>query len=153
MARNQLLLQKVNNIIIFSLISLSLLLHTIWELVQAKWVVNLQGKPWYIILRNCLVGISLDTLYTLGIYYLFVYLMSNKIWALQAGVVEYVAVFLISILAAYAYEWMGWQFKLWSFSEGVPHLPKPFAKVALLPLIQLPLLVCLTFLITQTMLT
>ena len=135
--------------IIFWLIALSVLLHTFWELTQAKWVVNFQGKPWYIVLRNCLLGISLDTLYTLGVYYLFAFFMSNKEWVVNAGVKDYIIIFIISIMAAYAYEWMGWKLKLWSFSEEVPHLPEPFVKVALLPLIQLPLLVCLSFLVTQ----
>ena len=139
--------------IIFWLISLSLLLHSTWELVQVKWVDNLQGKPWYIIVRNCSVGITLDTLYSLGIYYLFALFTYNEEWVLQAGVKEYVLIFIISILVAYAYEWMGWKFKLWSFSENVPHLPGYFGKVALLPLLQLPLLVSLSFFLTHLILS
>jgi hypothetical protein len=139
--------------IIFSLVSLSLLLHTSWELVQAKWVENLQDKPWHVIVRNCAVGITLDTLYTIGLYYLFSFFKSNEEWILNAGVEEYVLIFIISLIVAYAYEWMGWKFKLWSFAENIPHLPKYFGKVALPPLIQLPLLVSLTFFITQHILS
>lgn len=139
--------------IIFLLTVLSLLLHTTWESMQAKWVINLQGKPWYIIARNCAVGIGLDTLYTLGIYFVFAFFKDSREWVLYAGVMEYLMIIILSILTAYAYEWMGWKFKLWSFSEEVAHLSKPFAKVALLPLIQLPLLVFLTFFFTRIILS
>lgn len=141
------------NIILFWLVALSLLLHTSWELIQVKWVDSLQGKPWYIILRNCCVGITLDIFFTLGIYYLFAFFKRNQKWVLDASVQDYMVVFIVSLLSAYAYEWMGGKLKLWSFSKEVPHLPKPFAKVALLPIIQLPLLVCLTFFITQIILS
>lgn len=131
---------------------LSLLLHTPWELIQADWVINLQGKPWYIKLRNCSVGIILDVLYTLGIYYLFAYYKGNEEWVLNAGIKDYMIIFELSLLAAYSYEWMGWKFGFWSFDESMPHLPRFLGKVALFPLIQLPVLVCLTFLITQLIL-
>ena len=139
--------------IIIWLTVLSFLLHTTWELIQTEWVVNLQGKPWYIILRNCSVGITLDILYTLGIYYLFTIYKSSKEWVLNAGVKDYVIIFLISILSAFSYEWMGWKLKLWSFSESMPHLPELFGKIALSPLIQLPVLVSATFFITQRILS
>lgn len=139
--------------VIFWLVCLSLLLHTSWELVQARWVVNLKGKPWYIVIRNCLVGIILDTGYTLGIYFLFAFAKKKEEWVLTAGIKEYMIIFLISILTAYAYEWMGWKLKGWSFSESVPHLPHQFGKVSILPLIQLPFLVSLTFFLTQLFLS
>lgn len=139
----------MNGDIFFWLIFLSLLLHTGWELVQAKWVLNLQGKPWYIKVRNCSVGIILDTLCTLGIYFLFAFYKNDQEWVLNAEVKDYLIIGLVSLLVAYFYEWMGWKLKLWSFSENVPHLPEFLGRVALLPLIQLPLLVSLTFFITQ----
>lgn len=59
---------------------LSIFLHTPWELVQANWLCSCRGKPWYIRMRNCFVGVVLDVLYTLGIYYLFSYLKGDQEW-------------------------------------------------------------------------
>ena len=139
--------------IIIWLTAVSFLLHTSWELIQTEWVVNLQGKPWYIIIRNCSVGITLDILYTLGIYYLFAFYKNSKEWVLNAGVKDYVIIFIFSILSAFSYEWMGWKLDLWSFSESMPHLPEFFGKIPLSPLIQLPVLVSATFFITQRILS
>ena len=85
------------SIIFFWLVTLSLLLHISWELIQVKWVDSLQGKPWYIILRNCCVGITLDIFYTLGIYYLFAFFKGNQKWVLDASVQDYMVVFISEI--------------------------------------------------------
>jgi hypothetical protein len=139
--------------IILWLISLSVLLHTPWELFQANWLANCRNKPWYIKLRNCSVGIILDTLYTIGLYYLFSYFKNSEVWLLHAGVNEYALILIISVLVAYASEWLALKSGVWKFHKNTPRLPKPLGNIPLLPLIQLPLLVFLTFFITQFILS
>jgi hypothetical protein len=135
--------------IILWLSSLSILLHTPWEFVQASWFRGCRDKPWYIKLRNCAVGIILDTGYTLGVYYLFLYFGENEEWLLNAGIADYAFIFGASLLIAFSFEWLALKTGLWKFHEGIPRLPKILGNIALPPVVQLPLLVCLTFLLTQ----
>lgn len=141
-----------NNIIIW-LITLSVLLHTPWELIQANWLTSCRDKPWYIKLRNCFVGVVLDTLYTLGIYYLFTYMKEDKAWPLDAGIADYAIIFGASLLVAYFFEWLALKTGFWEFHEDIPRFPKLLGGIALPPVIQLPILVCITFLITQLILS
>lgn len=135
--------------IVLWLIGLSLLLHAPWEFIQTELVVDFREKPWYIQLRDCAVGTTLDTLFTVGVYFLFAYYKKSTEWIVNAGVKEYLVIIIISLLAAYSYEWMGWKLGFWFFYENVTHLPESLGKVALSPLVQLPLLVSITFLIVQ----
>jgi hypothetical protein len=139
--------------IISWLAGLSILLHTPWELVQAHWLIGCKDKPWYIKLRNCFVGIVLDALYTIGLYFLFIYFKESEVWLLHAGIEEYALIFIISLLIAYICEWLALKSGIWQFHESTPRLPKVLGNVPLLPVIQLPLLVSLTFFITQLLLS
>lgn len=139
--------------IISWLAGLSVLFHTPWELVQANWILGCRDKPWYIKFRNCFVGIVLDTLYAIGLYYLFFYLKENEVWLLHAGMKEYLIIFIISILIAYGFEWLALKIGFWEFDQHVARLPKSLGNIALSPVLQLPLLVSLSFLITQIILS
>lgn len=138
--------------IISWLTGLSILFHTPWELIQANWLTDCKGKPWYIRLRNCFVGIVLDTLYTIGLYYLFIYFRESEVWLLYAGVKEYALIFIISLLIAYGFEWLAWKLGFWEFHENIARLPKFLGNIALSPILQLPILVSISFFITQLIL-
>jgi hypothetical protein len=135
--------------IFFWLAGLSIILYTPWEFYQANWLVNCRDKPWYIRMRNCSVGVILDTVYTLGLYYLFASFKDNQEWLLHAGVNEYALVFIISLLTAYVCEWVAWKINLWQYHKAAPRFPKYLGSIAISPVLQLPVLVSITFFITQ----
>jgi len=47
----------------------SLVLHSIWELLQAEALTTCAGKSCWIKLRNCSVGIVSDVIYTFALYF------------------------------------------------------------------------------------
>lgn len=127
----------------------SLLLHTPWELAQTKALSTCANKSWHIRLRNCSIGIVSDVLYTLGLYYLIGWWLSDYSWIAVADVGHYSFVLILSFAGAYITEliaqWLDW----WHFNREVPHFPKALGDVALTPVLQLPLLVALTYFLAQ----
>ena len=127
----------------------SLLLHTPWELAQTKALTTCANKLWRIRMRNCLVGIISDVLYTLGLYYLMGWWLSDSTWIDQAGIAHYGFVLIISFIGAWITEliaqWLDW----WHFDRTVPHFPRALGNVAVPPVLQLPLLVAMTYLLAQ----
>lgn len=138
--------------IVFWLSILSILLHTPWELIQANSLTTCRGKPWYIKFRNCFVGIIFDWLYTLGVYYLFSYIRNDEKWLFNAAIGDYVIIFGMSLLIAYVIEGLALKFGFWQFHEDVARLPRKLGRIAVSPVMQLPLLVSISFFITQLIL-
>lgn len=131
------------------LAAVSLLLHTPWELAQTKALSTCAGKPWPIRLRNCSIGIVSDVLYTIGLYYLIGWWLSDYQWLSEAGILHYGFVLLISFIGAYLTELTAQRLDWWHFNRKVPHFPKSLGDVAVTPVLQLPLLVALTYLAAQ----
>lgn len=131
---------------------ISLLLHTPWELAQTNALSTCAGKPWPIRLRNCSIGIVSDVLYTLGLYYLISWWLSDNQWLSEAGISHYSFVFLLSFLGAYLTELVAQRLGWWHFNRKVPHFPKSLGDVAVTPVLQLPFLVVITYLTVQFML-
>jgi hypothetical protein len=138
--------------LILFLIVISLLLHTPWELAQTKALSTCAGKPWRIRLGNCSIGIVSDVLYTVGLYYLMAWWLSNDLWLREAGMIHYGFVLAISFIGAYLTELVAQRLGWWHFNRKVPHFPQSLGDVALTPVLQLPLLVALTYLAAQVML-
>lgn len=135
--------------LILFLVVVSLLLHTPWELLQTRALSTCAGKPWRIRLGNCSIGIVSDVLYTLGLYYLIGWWMTDDTWLSTAGLLHYGFVLIISLIGAYITELIAQRLDWWHFNRKVPHFPKAMGDVALAPVLQLPLLVALTYLSTQ----
>lgn len=135
--------------LILFLVVVSLLLHTPWELAQTKALNTCAGKPWRIRLGNCSIGIVSDVLYTVVLYYLIGWWGSHDLWLDKAGMLHYGFVLLISFIGAYLTELVAQRLNWWHFTRKVPHFPKSLGNVALTPVLQLPLLVALTYLLTQ----
>lgn len=135
--------------LILFLAAVSLLLHTPWELAQTKALNTCAGKPWPIRLRNCSIGIVSDVLYTIGLYYLIGWWLSDYQWLSEAGILHYGFVLLISFIGAYLTELTAQRLDWWHFNRKVPYFPKSLGDVAITPVLQLPLLVALTYLAVQ----
>jgi hypothetical protein len=134
------------------LAAIALLLHTPWELAQTKALSTCAGKPWHIRLRNCSIGIVSDVLYTVGLFYLIGWWLSDYQWLSMAGIAHYSFVFLLSFLGAYLTELVAQRLGWWHFNRNVPHFPKSLGDVAVTPVLQLPVLVVITYLTAQFML-
>lgn len=135
--------------LILFLVVVSLLLHTPWELAQTKALTTCAGKPWRIRLGNCSIGIVSDVLYTIGLYYVIGWWLSDYLWLNQADILHYGFVLIISFIGAYITELIAQRLGWWHFNRKVPHFPKQMGDVALTPVLQLPLLAALTYLLTQ----
>ncbi|MCW9706243.1 hypothetical protein [Fodinibius salsisoli] len=88
-------------------------------------------------------------LYTLGLYYFIGWWLSDYLWLSKAGIRHYGFVLLVSFLGAYLTELVAQRLGWWHFNRKVPHFPKSLGDVALTPVLQLPLLVALTYLAAQ----
>lgn len=128
---------------------ISLLLHSAWELLQAEALTTCAGKPWWIKLRNCSIGIVSDIIYTLGLYIVISWWLEDDGWLGQAELSHYLFVLVFSFAVAYATELTAQKRNWWHFNEKVPHFPDAWGDVALTPVLQLPLLVALSYGITQ----
>lgn len=135
--------------LILFLVMVSLLLHTPWELAQTKALTTCANKPWRIRMRNCSIGIVSDVLYTIGLYYLIGWWLSDSIWIGQAGAAHYSFVLVVSFAGAYVTELIAQRLDWWHFDRTVPHFPKVLGSVSVPPVLQLPLLVALTYLLAQ----
>ncbi len=135
--------------LVLFLVIISLLLHTPWELAQTKALSTCADKPWRIRLRNCFIGIISDALYTLGLYYAIGWWLSDSVWIEQAGISHYGFIIVVSFAGAYITELIAQKLDWWHFNRKVSHFPKFLGDVAITPVLQLPLLVTLTFLLTQ----
>ncbi|MEX0770835.1 MAG: hypothetical protein WD035_08890 [Balneolaceae bacterium] len=135
--------------LILLLIVVSLFLHTPWELAQTKALSTCAGKPWRLRLGNCSIGIVSDVLYTVGLYYLISWWLTDEVWLHKAGILHYGFVLIVSFIGAYLTELVAQRLDWWHFIRKVPHFPKSLGDVAVTPVLQLPLLVALTYLLTQ----
>lgn len=127
----------------------SLLFHTLWELIQAEALTTCSGKPWWVKLQTCSVGIVSDLIYTFVLYFLLGWWLETDMWLGEAGIEHYVFVLMFSFAAAYVTELTAQKMNWWAFNEKVPHLPDFLGNVAVTPILQLPLLVGLSYVLTQ----
>ena len=127
----------------------SLVLHSIWELLQAEALTTCAGKSCWIKLRNCSVGIVSDVIYTFALYFVIGWLLGNYNWLAQAGISHYLFAFAFSFAGAYATELTAQKLNWWHFNRKVPHFRDSWGDVAVTPVLQLPLLVAISYGLTQ----
>ncbi|MCH2449431.1 MAG: hypothetical protein MK198_04725 [Gracilimonas sp.] len=75
--------------------------------------------------------------------------LSDYQWLSEAGILHYGFVLLISFIGAYLTELTAQRLDWWHFNRKVPHFPKSLGDVAVTPVLQLPLLVALTYIVAQ----
>lgn len=131
---------------------ITLFLHSTWELLQAEALTTCAGKSLQIKLRKCSVGILSDLIYTFALYFVIGWWLGNYNWLEEAGLNHYLFVLGFSFAGAYVTELTAQKLNWWRFNDKVPHFPESLGNVAVTPVLQLSLLVALTFLLTQLVL-
>jgi len=134
---------KIKYIVISS--SIVFLLHIIWENAQAPLFAGYSsfGKHFPI----CFLGTIGDVVFTLSVYFGISLLKNDFGWIIRLSRKEIMVIAVIGFFWAIGIEWRALLFERWGYADTMPIIP--YFKVGLTPIMQMTLLLPLSFYLTK----
>ena len=124
--------------------SISFLLHIVWENVQAPLFKGYESFTKH--LPVCFMGTIGDVLITLFAFALIALIKNNQHWIVQIKLGDYLSLTIIGLLIAIGIEQNALFLSKWNYSDAMPLIP--YLKTGLTPLIQMMVLLPLSFFLT-----
>ena len=118
-------------------------LNWAWEMVQMPAFVEMAGRSWSQTATVCTAATLGDVVITLAIYAVGALAAGNIRWGMTGNWNVYATTILLGGVFAAAFEWFSLATDRWKYNEHMPIVP--VLKVGLWPLLQLTLLVPLSF--------
>src|SRR3989344_6642559 len=127
------------------LLLVALVLHLVWENAQAPLFAGFLsfGQHFFV----CFLGTIGDIVFTITVY-LGISLLKNDFgWIVRLGAKDVLVLAVIGFFFALGIEWRAILFDRWSYTEAMPIIP--YFQVGLAPIIQMSILLPLSFYITE----
>lgn len=118
-------------------------LNWTWEMVQMPAFVEMARRTWSETAEFCTVATLGDVVITLAIYGIAALAAGNVRWGLAGGWNVYATTMLLGGVSAASFEWFSLATNRWNYNDYMPIVP--LLKVGLWPLLQLTVLVPLSF--------
>src|SRR3989344_2370846 len=127
------------------LLLVALVLHLVWENAQAPLFAGFLsfGQHFFV----CFLGTIGDIVFTITVY-LGISLLKNDFgWIVRLGAKDVLVLAVIGFFFALGIEWRALLFERWSYADNMPLIP--YFQVGLMPVLQMTLLLPLSFYLTS----
>jgi len=127
------------------LLLVALVLHLVWENAQAPLFAGFSsfGQHFFV----CFLGTIGDIVFTITVY-LGISLLKNDFgWIVRLGAKDVLVLAVIGFFFALGIEWRALLFERWSYADNMPLIP--YFQVGLMPVLQMTLLLPLSFYLTS----
>jgi len=130
---------------ILSLFAIAFVFHLIWENSQAPLFTGYSSFGQH--LPICFLGTIGDVAFTTAVYIGIAMLKNDFGWIVRLGKKDIFVLAVIGFFFALGIEWRAILFDRWSYTEAMPIIP--YFQVGLAPIIQMSILLPLSFYITE----
>lgn len=131
--------------LITSLSLIALVIHLVWENAQAPLFAGFSSFDQHFLI--CFLGTIGDVIFTLTVYFVISLLKGDIRWIVRLSKIDILILAIIGFFFALGIEWRALLFERWAYADSMPIIP--YFQVGLMPILQMTLLLPLSFYLTS----